>query len=120
MASELTTPGTISFTKAPASLVSMNEAGKSFDVTGTKSVRGVQNIAITAEAINLGDVGTPGWFFIRNLDTTHFVELFTAAAGVAFQKLKPGEFTIGRFAVAAPAAQADTATCNIEYLIVED
>ncbi len=120
MANELTVTGSISFTKLPVSLISMSEPGKTFDVAGAKYVRGVQNIGIAAEAILLGDVATPGWFFIKNLDPTNFVQILTALAGAAFLKLKPGESAIGRFAVAAPAALANVAPGNIEYLILED
>ncbi len=121
MANELQVIGQLSFTKSPAASITIgSSAAAQFSVTGSKYTRGVQNIATSAEVIELGDVGTPGWFYIKNLDPTNFVTILSGVAGAALLKLKPNEWAIGRFGVAAPAAQADTAACNIEYLIIED
>jgi hypothetical protein len=80
----------------------------------------VQEIDTSAEAIKLGDVTTPGAYYIKNLDSTNYVELLDAIAGNVFGKLKPLEETIGRFGCAAPAAKANTAAVDIEVLIVQD
>jgi hypothetical protein len=121
MANELTIATSLSYTKSPVSTVALNEAGKTISVNGIKYVRGVQAIGTAAEAIDLGDVATPGWFFLRNLDSTNYVDILTqVAGGAAFLRLKPGELAIGRFAVAAPAAQANGAAVNLEYMIIED
>lgn len=120
MANELTVTGTLAFTKAPVDQITMNVAGKSFNVAGTRYVRGVQNVDTTPEAIGIGEITAPGWFFIKNLDASNYVEILTAAAGAAFLRLKPGEFAVGRFGVTAPAAQANVAAVNIEFMVVED
>lgn len=120
MADEITVSLSLSFTKSPAATQSVSETSKSFDVTGAKFTKGVQNVGTSAEAIGLGDIGTAGWFFIKNLDTTNYVEVLDAVAGDACLKLKAGEFACGRFGAAAPAVKANTAACNVEYLIIED
>ena len=120
MADEITVTGLLAVTKSPAAAESVGESALTFDLTGTKHVKGIQNIDTSAEAIGLGDVGTPGWFFIKNIDPTNFVEILASTVGDVLLKLKAGELAVGRFGAAAPAAQADTAACNIEFLIIED
>jgi len=120
MANEITASAALSFLKSPAAKVSMASASQSFDVAGAYSIRNVQLIGTSAEALMLGEVGTPGWFYIKNLDTGNYIEILTGVAGSAFLKLKPGEFALGRFGCAAPAAKANTADCKIEYLIIEN
>src|SRR4051812_28146136 len=65
-----------------------------FDVTGTYSASGVQNIGTTQELIAIGsDVATLGYATIRNLDVTNYVQLglVVSATFYPFAKLKPGE-----------------------------
>jgi hypothetical protein len=120
MADELTINAGLTFTKAPAASQNVAVSPTTFDVTGSKFTRGVQEIGTSPEVIGLDDIGTPGWFYIKNLDDTNYVEILDATDGAACLKLKPGEFAIGRFGSAAPAANADTAACDIEKLIIED
>jgi hypothetical protein len=120
MADEVTVTGLLAFEKPPAAKISVGLSAGKFSVTGTKYVHGVQNVGIDAEAIGLGDVATAGFFFIKNLDTANYVEILSAPGGAVLLKLKAGEIAVGRFGAAAPAAKANTAAVNIEYLIVED
>lgn len=120
MADEITVTGLLAFEKSPAAEVSVGESAKTFDVTGSKYVTGVQEAGTSAEAIGLGDVGTPGFFFIKNLDDTNYMEVLSATDGEVLLKVKPLEFAVGRFGCAAPAVKADTAAVDFEYLIVED
>lgn len=120
MANELTVTGTLAYAKGSISSVSMTKSGSRFDVSGTNYERGTQTVTTSSpQALGLGAVGTPGWFFIQNNDATNYVSIYDATGGNAFLKLKPGEFAVGRFAAAAPAAQANTASVAIEYMIVE-
>jgi len=120
MADEINVTGLLSFEKSPAAKISVGVSAAKFTVTGTKYVHGLQNVGTAAEAIGLGDIGTPGYFFIKNLDATNYLEILSATDGSVLLKIKAGEFAIGRFGAAAPAAKANTAAVNIEYLIVED
>lgn len=101
------------------------KAGNSgtFTVTQTseKYAAAVQAIGTSMEAITLGDVTTPGFSWFRNLDATNYVEIGINVAG--FQpvlKLKPGEGQVFRFATAAPQARANTASVDLEYIILAD
>ncbi len=122
MANELTVTGSLAYSKSPVSPITVGDNGKNFTVTGLKYVRGVQSIPTLAggTAIQLGGIGTPGWFYLKNTDPTNYVDILSGVAGTALLRLRAGEFAMGRFAVAAPAALANTAAVNLEVLIVED
>lgn len=120
MAQEITATASLAYSKGSIASVSMAKSGSRFDVSGSNYERGTQTITTSSpQAIGLGSVGTPGWFYIQNNDATNYVTIFDATSGNAFLKLKPGEFAVGRFAATAPAAQANTASVAIEYMIVE-
>lgn len=121
MANEITVSSTLSFAKGLLSAI-MSIKDSQFLMTGTKYIRSSMAVPTTAggTAIPKGSIGTPGWFFIRNNDQVNFVTILSAAAGTVLLKLKPNEFAMGRFSVAAPAALSDTAICEIDYLIIED
>jgi hypothetical protein len=72
------------------------------------------------EALVLGDVATPGYVLMHNLDATNFITVLPDNTGAAVVKLKPGEYALFRLAAAAPFVQADTAGCNLEYFLIPD
>lgn len=122
MASEIQVSATLSVTKAPASQLSRSIASLAVDLTGSKYMSGIQSIATSAVALALGPVTAPAWMFVRNTDPTNFVQLLTGTAGTVFAKLKPLEIALLRLdpTVTAPAAQANTAACVVEYLLIEN
>jgi hypothetical protein len=91
-------------------------------MTGTDLILATQTIGTSAEAINLGDVGTPGVALFHNLSATNYVEIGhdVSAAFESDIKLKAGEWALVRLAQAAPQARANTAPVNLEYLIIEE
>ena len=90
--------------------------------TNAKLVRSVQEIGTTEEALGLGDVTTPGIAVFENLDDTNYVEIGSYVGGTfyPFLKLKPGEKWIGRLAITAPYAKANTAAVELDYRIYDD
>lgn len=87
----------------------------------TKYLKARQSIGFAAEeAIQLGEVTSPGWFFAINRDASNFIVLRTASSGTIFAKLLPGEFCFIRIGsgAQAPTAQADTGVCVLEYVVV--
>lgn len=121
MAQEITATSSMFFAKGSIASNGLQKSGLRFDVTGAQYIRKTQSIGTAAEAILLGDVGTPGWCMIQNNDATNYVEIFAQVAdSVPLVKLKPGEFFCGRLGCTAPAAKANTAAVVIEYIIVED
>lgn len=119
MANELTIAASLTFSKSGVQ-VTFPKTGTSFTVSGTKYSRTVQSVGTSEEALILGDVGTPGYSLIVNLDATNFVKIRGATGAVDCIKLKPGEFCLFRHAGSAPFAIADTAACKIEHLLIED
>lgn len=92
------------------------------DQTTAKLIRNVQNIGTTEEALDLGDVTTPGLAIFENLDDTNYVEVGSYVGGTfyPFMKLKPGEKFICRLGVLAPYAKANTAAIELDYRIYDD
>lgn len=88
-------------------------------ISTKKYTRAKQNVGTSEEAINLGEVTSPGWFMAINRDETNFVMIQVGTSGAAFAKLRPGEFCLLRLGTGAtaPYAIADTAACQIEYMV---
>ena len=80
--------------------------------TGTHGIANVQNIGYAAdESLNLVDVATLGYLFVKNLDTTNYVELSRntggSFAGYRFAKLKAGEFCLVLLPSCLPYEKSD-------------
>ena len=88
------------------------------DVTGDAYTHQVQAILHTEEAaiVEGAAIGTPGYVWIKNLSDDYFVRV--GITGSYTIKLLPGQVAMFP-AAAAIFAIADTATCNVEYIIVE-
>lgn len=119
MANELTVSCSLRFSKSGRE-VSKSYGGIQIDVSGNAWTFGVQSIGITEEAIDIGDIGTAGFFIGKNLDATNFLELRPGSAAADMVKMKAGEPAMFRLALNGPYAIADTAACDLELLIVED
>ena len=118
MASELTIRIRLSFSKGGAEVKRSEDM--SITVTGDTFTHGVQSIGTTEEELVQGaDLGTPGYAFIINLDGTNYVEI-GSTTGVYDIKVKAGEFALYRHNSATIYAKSDTASVNVEYVIIED
>lgn len=80
------------------------------------------SVGIVEEAVNLGEITAPSYAIFVNRDSTNFIELRVATAAAKFARLDPG----GGFAILrlgsgaqAPFAIADTAVCQMEYLVLD-
>lgn len=126
MANELSISAALSFAKGNA-IQSQSYATTTYDVTGTRYTSAVVTVTQAAPvAIPVGDVATPGYVLIRNLDTTNFVELRNGSGGADVIKLRPGAvagkggFALFELAVAATLfGLADTADCECEVIVIE-
>jgi hypothetical protein len=119
MANELTITSSMSFQKEKA-FASMGKGGVRVTVTGTKYVEIVQAIGTSEEALLLGDIASPGYMMVENLDATNFVEIRPGSGAADMIKIPPLSFA-GPFmlATSTPYAIADTAECKIRYLLIE-
>ena len=121
MANELLLSIAASFSKGgrTADTRNMGASGVFIDVSGTDFFHGTQTIGTSPEAIDLGDITTPGYIVIKNRDATNFVEIRDGSGGADVVKLLAGDVQCFRLATSTPFAVADTASCEIEYLLVE-
>jgi hypothetical protein len=113
MANEITTNITVS--------VSINSQVASGTISGTSDasnnafIGNEQLIGTAAETIFLGDIGsTPVFLFVRNMDTTNYVEVDNDSGMANFpQKILPGK-GVFLFPQAVPIyAKANTASCRV-------
>jgi len=120
MANELTLSASLKYEKGTRK-VDVGKSGVQLDVAGTDHVTFTQTVGTTEEALKLIDAGTPGYCFIRNLDSANFVEIRAASAGDDCIKIPAGGialFMLGSDAT-APYAIADTAEVELEVTIIE-
>ena len=88
-------------------------------MTGTVMQHGVQAIGTSKENLVLGDVSSPGYVLLRNLDAANYVE-FGADADTPFGKMKAGETALFRLAAAPISVKANTAAADVEYWVLAD
>jgi hypothetical protein len=81
----------------------------------------VIEIGTSAENLPLGDITTPGWCRVKNLDATNFVQIGhdVAASFEADVKVPAGKTVLFYMAQGTPQAKADTAACKIHLTIAE-
>ena len=89
------------------------------DVTGDSFISAVQSIGTVEEELAQGaDLGTPGWVWVKNLDSDNYVE-FGATTGVYTIKIKAGKANLWYHDSATIYAKANTAAVLVDYCIVE-
>ena len=99
--------------------VSREYGRKVFTVTGDKFTHCIQEIGTSEEAIDLGDVSAGGYSFWWNHDATNYVTIRSGTGADDLVKIGPGEVALFRLTATAPYAIADTAACELEYIILE-
>lgn len=119
MANELTLTAVLRFLKNSISK-ELEVENLSLDVSGDNAIHNSQTVGTSEEALVLGDAGAGGYLIAVNRDSTNFVELRPGSGIADLVKIGPGEVAMFRLAAdATPYAIADTASCLLEYLIVE-
>ncbi len=115
MANECTMAASISCTKNGGQVSA--SASLQASVTAETMQGNVQAVGTAAEQIAFGDV-TPKYVFLKNLDTTNYVEI-ALDSGVSTQiwtKLSALEFTIFPVKTATMYAKANTAGINLQIV----
>lgn len=118
MADELKVQVVLSFAKGTIPRQKFDSGLVSVTVSGSNYHRTVQAVGTSIEALSLGDVATPGYCIMHNLDATNFVQVYPDATDDPVIKLKAGEWALFRFASAAPYVKADTGACNLEVFLL--
>jgi len=90
-------------------------------VTGSHPVLIRQNVGTSEEDLSNVDAGNSGFMFIKNMDSSNYVEYSRSTAtgtGSLNHKLSPGEFNWVRLnSTGAIKVKADTAACDVEAII---
>jgi hypothetical protein len=120
MANELSSNGNFRFTKGGLT----TSANASFVATVTGQVCAMNQVATTSwVALNTpAAIAAIARIFVKNEDATNFIELSTDSGGSpVLCKLVAGEFNSISLpaAVAALYVRADTASCNVSFIVVE-
>lgn len=119
MANEIQISSTLRYSKSPASA---SLATSYFDdQTGDKYQAGVQAVGTSEEVLDKGDVVTLGYLAVRNMDATNYIQVGATTANYTI-KLFPGKGCVlpwNPTGYQAVYVKANTAACNVEYLITE-
>lgn len=118
MANELTLAASLKFVKGTTN-VSFAKSGIQLDVSGKNYTHKTQSIGTSEEAVDLGDVATPGYILIYNKDATNYVSVRAGTGEANLVKVPPGGIGLFHCEASAPYAIANTAAVDIEYLLVE-
>ena len=121
MADEITISAAVRLLRSNAD-IGLSQIARQFDQAGTKYCRHRQTIGVAEEALVKGEVATPGYIIAVNLDPTNFVSI-RPGTGLANTVRLDANFgpAVFRFGSGAtnPFAIADTAPCEIDYLLLE-
>jgi len=99
-----------------------SSGSSSADQSNAKLIRNVQTIGFaTHEALELGDVATPGYAVFKNLDDTNFVQIGLEVGGTFYPFAKLGSENQGMVPLANVTfyAQADSADVELFYIIYD-
>lgn len=92
----------------------------SVTMTGTNVLHNRQSVGIAEEALLLGDCGAGGWIIMKNHGPTNYVQVRGLSGQTPLMRVPVGEACCGRLdATSTPTVQANTAACEVEYLLLE-
>lgn len=93
-----------------------------FSVTmaGSNILHNRQTVGTAEEALVLGDCGAGGWVIMVNRGPTNYVQVRGLSGQTPLVRLPVDEPWCGRLdATAVPTLQANTAPCEVDYLLLE-
>lgn len=119
MPNEITLTANLQFVKGGVS-VGKQSGSVSQDVTGADY--GALTVVVTNSKAAFAlpaSIGTPGYIWIKNLDSTNTITIFPDGSGPATVKIRPGGIAMFELAASAPQAQTSAGTATMEYLLIE-
>lgn len=95
----------------------------SFDQAAVGAHAPVVSVGTSEEDLSIGDVSTPGWLFLRNLDATNYVDYGGKSTGgtmVALGRIKAGDVAVLRMNPSATLRwKANTSAVKVQALLLE-
>lgn len=121
MANEITLSASLSASKG-STTVHLDFGPFNVTLTGTKALHNRQSIGTAEEALEMGEISAGGWCIMVNRDATNYVQVRPATGGVATIRMKAGEPALFRLdsGATAPYLIANTAACEVEYILLEN
>ena len=77
----------------------------------------IQAIGTSAEAIVTGDITSPGYIFMQNLDSTNYVTIRTGSGGADVIKMAAGDIAFFKLSGTTPFGIANTAACDLRVCV---
>lgn len=114
---------TISATISGVYSDSFNPGNQTISLSAVGQASGIQSIGTSEENLSVGDVATPGWLFMQNLDATNYVQWGMSDSGTmkTVGRMKPGEPAVLRVdAGATVRMKANSGPCNVKYILLAD
>lgn len=118
MANELTITASLKFDKSTKS-AEAGKAGLQLDVAGGDYIAKTQSVGTSQEALVIGEISTPGYIFIRNLDATNYINVRNGSGGADVVKVRAGGVALFELCTATPFVIAYNAPVEIEYTLIE-
>lgn len=119
MADEITLDAQLRYVRGGREFLNRRIVAASIDQTTEGLEGGIFEIGTTEETVALAEIGTPGWAWLQNLDTTNYVEI-GPAAGSYLVKLAAGEGHPIHLSTATLYCKADTGAVKLEVRVLED
>lgn len=118
MANEIRVTATLSAEKSSGKIPTLGDAQR-IDMTGVDMITSTQSVGTSDEVlVQPTEIGTLGWVWLKNLDDTNFVSFGLTSSYTI--KLLAGEECVFRAAGADIYALADTASCVVQYAMIEE
>ena len=121
MANELTITTSLAFSKSGVKDVVVSDCLKNASVSGGDYVRRTQIIGNSAEALDIGEIGTCGFMWAKNNGPTDTITLRAGSDGADVISLKASDpACLFRLATSTPYAVSNsTSNPVLEYVIIE-
>lgn len=118
MADEIRISASIQATKGT---LKVENTAKTFtaDLTGTDYCAGTQIIGTAEEAVTVGEVGTPGWCYLENLDATDSITVVFVTGQTNGILLAPGESALFKKSGTGLFAFSSANTPTLKKVIIE-
>jgi hypothetical protein len=121
MSNEIRVESTLRLTKGEIKNREMKNTNIQIDQTGTGYNSLEQTIGTTPEALDMGDLTTPGRYECKVTgDNNIQIGAMQSGAFVPVDELWPGEPGSGRWATTAPHAKAIGGTSKLEHMTTEE